>query len=102
MATKFVPDYQGIGDVMRTDEVRNALHQVAAQIAPQARAIAEGEHLDVFADAITVEDGTRPKGRSFSRVTADDPDAEAHEFGDTNTQRRRVLGRAAGVAVNTR
>lgn len=92
---RFEPDPRGIGKVMRSRKVRRALRTVADQVEPRAKALARAEVSDDFADAIYVEEDTRPKGRPTARVIADREDAEAIEFGDTNRERRRILGRAA-------
>ena len=94
---RFEPDPRGIGEVMRSTQVRRALKQVADTVEPRARALARAEVSEEFADAIRVEEDTRPRGRPTARVIADRDDAEAVEFGDTNQERRRILGRAAHV-----
>ena len=40
---------------------------------------------------VTRSDGTRPKGRPYSRVAAD----ADQEWGTSEIERRRILGRAA-------
>lgn len=95
--SRFVPDPRGIGEVMRSPEVRTALRQVADEIEPRAKTLARAEVSDEFADSIYVEEATRPRGRPTARVIADREDAETVEFGDTNAERRRILGRAAQV-----
>ena len=74
---------------MQSDKVRTALAARADQIATRARAIADDEEVEV---TITRKDGTRPKGRPYSRVTSDNVDAE---WGTSKTRRSRILGRAA-------
>lgn len=93
----WVPDYSGIREVMQSDKVREALHHHAEQILPRAKELAKAAKLPEFAVSLKVEDGTRPKGRPYSRVTADHPDGEKIEWGDTNTNRRRILGQAANI-----
>jgi len=94
---RFKADPRGIGEVMRSAQVRQGLRTVADRIEPRAKTLARAEIGDDFADAIRVEEDTRPKGRPTARVIADREDAEQHEFGDTNTARRRILGRSAQV-----
>ncbi|MGW5737016.1 hypothetical protein [Streptomyces sp. NPDC055261] len=94
---RFEPDPRGIGEVMRSGQVRRALRQVADTIEPRAKSLARAEVSEDFAEAIYVEEDTRPRGRPTARVIADREDAEAIEFGDTNRERRRILGRAAQV-----
>jgi hypothetical protein len=95
MAFKFVPDHAGIGEIMRSDEVRAGLHATAEALLPKAEALAKDANLPEYAASLRVEDGTRPKGRPYSRLIADDPAATAHEHGDTHVERRRILGQTA-------
>lgn len=100
MPLVYVPDYAGLGEVMRSKVVADALHETAVRVEKRAREIAVQEGETVFADALQVVDGVRPKGRPFSRVVADDPSATGVEFGtSTHPVRRRILGRAAGVTI---
>jgi len=100
MAVVFLPDYAGLGEAMRSKVVTDELHRVAVAVQGRAREIAGQEGEAVFADALQVVDGVRPKGRPFSRVIADDAGATGVEFGsDTHPVRRRILGRAAGVTI---
>ncbi|MFF9894973.1 hypothetical protein [Streptomyces longispororuber] len=92
---RFEPDPRGIGEVMRSAPVRRALRQAADGIEPRAKTLARAEVSEEFADAIHVEEATRPRGRPTARVVADREDGEAVEWGDTNHERRRILGRAA-------
>lgn len=94
-------DERGLTAIMRLPEVRAALHNKAEEIAGQAKTIAASEIDDAFASEIHVSDETRPSGRPVSKVEATRSDAADHEWGSTNTQRRRVLGRAAGVQPQT-
>jgi hypothetical protein len=94
-------DERGLTAIMRLPEVRAALHNKAEEIAARARPIAASEIDDDFASEIRVQDETRPSGRPVSKVIATRDDAPDHEWGSTNTQRRRVLGRAAGVQPET-
>ncbi len=82
---------------MRSAQVRRALREVADAIEPRAKSLARAEVSEEFAEAIYVEEETRPRGRPTARVIADRDDGEAVEFGDTNQDRRRILGRAAQV-----
>ncbi|MFD8937325.1 hypothetical protein ACFV0R_19085 [Streptomyces sp. NPDC059578] len=98
MAIRFEFDPRAIQGIMQSAPVRQALKERAEEIAPRARAIARAELGDLgaeFADSIQVSEETRPKGRPTAKVVADRNDASDNEFGATNVQRRRVLGRAA-------
>lgn len=80
--------------------MESALAQkVAEQVLTKAQQLARAEGETQFAESLHIETGVRPKGRPFIQVVADDPLAERTEFGDTNTTRRRILGRAAGVTI---
>lgn len=81
--------YNGIGDVMRSTQVRSALRAQSETIAARARSISASEHVT---STIGTEHGTRPQGRPYSRATSD---AAAAEYGSATTPRRRVLWRAA-------
>ena len=98
---RIVFDQRGLDAIMRLPEVRAALHNKAEEIAGRAKTIAASEIDDGFASEIHVSDETRPSGRPVAKVEATRPDAPDHEWGSTNTQRRRVLGRAAGVQPET-
>lgn len=92
-------DPRCLPEIMQGQEVRGALRAEADRIAPVARSIARSEISDEFAESIEVVEEVRPQGRPTAKVLADRADAEAHEHGDSNTQRRRVLGRAAHTRV---
>jgi hypothetical protein len=97
MARYKLPTYREGTEILHLPEVTRALHAVADVIAPRARQLATSEGLDEFAAAVSVKDGTRPKGRPYSYVIADTPEGERDEWGDTNTARHRILRRAGGV-----
>ncbi|MFC5992947.1 hypothetical protein ACFQE5_01830 [Pseudonocardia hispaniensis] len=88
MATRFTVHFEGVGEVMRAPGVRAELRAAAGRVAGRARSIAAAEGV---AASITTSDGTRPRGRPYSRVASDRPDAE---FGSSKSARLRVLGRA--------
>ena len=74
---------------MQSATVRKALAERADRVAQRAEQIAAQEEVDA---EFTRTDGTRPKGRPFSRVSTD---AVGQEWGDSTTGRLRILGRAA-------
>lgn len=76
-----------LGSIMRSRAVRAKLAQVADEIAQRAETIASSEGAAVN---IEREDGTRPKGRPYSRVSA----PADQEFGTAYTKRRAILSRA--------
>jgi hypothetical protein len=79
-----------IRSVMHSAPVRRKLAEVADRKARTARAIAAVEAPDVV---IGRYDGTRPRGRSFARITA----PADYEHGTANIARRRILGRAVAA-----
>lgn len=78
-----------IESAMQAQAVRDGLAARADRVAASAKSIAASEAPEV---EITREDGTRPKGRPFSRIYSSDVDGE---FGTSRTEQRRILGRAA-------
>jgi hypothetical protein len=81
--------YARLGAIARSRGVRARLDVIAADIAARANAIAaaEGESDNV---TVTVSSGTRPRGRPYARVTIN----ADQEWGTTEVERRRILGRA--------
>lgn len=73
--------------IIQSKKVRDALAQKAEQLAAHARSLAAEERVDT---KIEVVNGTRPKGRPYSRVTSSNL---AAEHGDSWTRRARILGR---------
>lgn len=98
---RIVWDNRGMEEIMRLPQVRAALKAKAEEIAARARSIAASEIGAGFASEIRVSEEIRPSGRPTAKVVADREDAAAHEWGSTNTQRRRVLGRAGAVQPET-
>lgn len=79
-------------EVTQLPQVRAELMRQARIIAATAQAISNAEQVD---NTITVEEGIRPKGRAFARVTSSN--ADDSEFGTEEFKRVRALGRAAGI-----
>ncbi|MFM9473956.1 hypothetical protein [Streptomyces scabiei] len=94
-------DERGLTEIMQMPAVRAALKAKAEEIAGRARTMAAAEIDDNFASEIRVSEETRPSGRPVAKVVADRADAADHEWGSTNTQRRRILGRAGGIQPQT-
>ncbi|MGW1182964.1 hypothetical protein ACWD7Y_05310 [Streptomyces drozdowiczii] len=99
--TRIVFDEEGLTELMQMPVVRAALHAKAEEISQRAKSIASSEIGPEFAAEIHVSDETRPSGRPTSKVEATREDSADHEYGTTNTARRRVLGRAAGLTPQT-
>jgi hypothetical protein len=83
------PNYVYVQDVLQSRKVRAKVREVADRMAGQAAAIAAAEGAKV---SILRSDGTRPKGRPYSRISV----PAVNEFGDSKTRRLRLLGRVVG------
>jgi len=100
---KFVKDRAGIGEISVIASESDVMQKIAEEIAATARELATQEGEDDFATALVVETSVRPKGRGMVEVIARSADAESVEFGDGDlVERRRILGRAAGITLNTK
>ena len=80
--------YRLIQEVQQHPRVRLALRRKRDELLREAQVIARQEGANI---TLTTSDGTRPKGRSYSRLSAPSTD----EFGDSRTKRIRLLGRVA-------
>lgn len=80
---------------MESDTAQN----VAKAILEKAQELARAAGYDEYADQLRIETGERPRGRPYIRVIADTDDASDIEFGDTGTERLRILGRAGNVVI---
>lgn len=81
--------YEYIQQAAQHADVRKRTEELAESIASGARGLSSAEGVEM---GVQVQSGTRPGGRPFSNVVADNPD---QEFGSSRTARRRILGRAA-------
>jgi hypothetical protein len=77
--------YLFVQKALQTTGVRRKLSQVADRKAAAARSIIAAQGAKV---AVQREDGTRPKGRPYSRISV----PAANEFGTSWTARMRILG----------
>lgn len=94
--------YEAIGEVMRSEGIKHELKVKADDLEPKIVKAYEDANLADAAAATKVDEGVRPKGRPYAQVTVDDSNATAYEFGDSDVERRRILGKVANVQVNTR
>jgi hypothetical protein len=78
--------------IVAEPKVRVELARTANAVAGAARSIAGQEDADTD---ITVEHGTRPRGRTYSRIVS--RDFSDSEWGTAKRKRVRALGRAAGL-----
>lgn len=76
--------------IVQAPSVRKRLRFVAGQIAARTRSNLASAGSDA---TVTVEEGIRPRGRAYARVSHDDPFGE---YGTENVPRHRALGRAVG------
>ena len=81
-----------IEQAMQSKVVREALAAKARTLASRANSLGSSGGVDMNAN---VREGTRPKGRPFANVES--PNV-SQEWGDSNTERRRILGRTVGGA----
>ena len=84
-----VSDYLYVQRILQSRGVRHKLKVVRDRMAAAAVQLAASEDANV---TITLSEGTRPKGRSYARISIPATD----EFGDSKTKRLRLLGRVVG------
>lgn len=84
------PTYLYVQKVLQSPGVRRKLSQVADRKAAAAQSIITAEKAKVV---VTRQDGTRPKGRPYSRISV----PAANEFGTSWTARMRILGRVVNL-----
>jgi hypothetical protein len=103
---RYEPDHHGFGRYMRSDDVADAAHSVARDIANLARTTAEkgktgnysrGFRVDRSYQTMLINDGEGSGLRRISSVYNDDGAAAPLEFGNKRTKARRTLGRAAAA-----
>lgn len=83
-------NYLRVQRALQSPGVRRKLREVADRKLRAAQSIAASEG---HTGPIWREDGTRPKGRPYSRIIVRASD----EFGDSETKRRRLLGRVINL-----
>ncbi|MCF7550973.1 hypothetical protein [Pseudonocardia sp. WMMC193] len=100
MAVRVQLNFDGIRQVMQLPVVREALTARARPIAARAAAIASGQGLPEVSSSIDVENGTRPRGRTYSRVVSAPPNSLTRGQSVSSTDRRRILARAADINLD--
>jgi hypothetical protein len=88
---RFQVNPDGVRAAMQSPTVRAGLRKRGEPIAGRARQLTAAEKVE---GEVTTSEGIRPKGRPFFRVTHTNG---AQEWGTSKTDRRRILGRAAGL-----
>lgn len=95
---KFRASYKGIGQILRSQQMQQAMQTRAEQVQRRAEALAPrdtGSYAASFRVETSVREGkTR---RAVAKVINDAPHATFVEWGTSRTPRHRVLGRAAGA-----
>jgi hypothetical protein len=81
--------YEFVQRAAQSAPVRRALAAKARRVQQRAEGLAQGEGVTLDS---RVTEGTRPRGRPYARVESDNV---SQEWGSSNTERRRILGRAA-------
>lgn len=95
---RFRPDYKGIGRILTSKTMQDAMEQRAERV--KARCVADAPvDTGSYKSSFRVETGIRPgpKPRAVSKVVNDDEAATYVEWGARRTPRYRVMGRAAGA-----
>lgn len=97
---KYIPSRSGIGEVSVIAAAADDAIQAAAQkILAEAQRLAEADGMTAYAAELRIDTGARPKGRGYARVVADSADAAKLEWGDSENERLRILGRAANIRI---
>lgn len=104
MATKFRASYSGIGALIRSAEMQQAMLRMAERIKSKAESTApvgdpkEDSHAGRYRDSFKVEsgrDGGRNKDRAYGRVLNDSPEAFYVEYGSSKVAAHHTLLNAA-------
>lgn len=96
---RFIPStHKEIAEISQLAMQSEVAQKLAKRIAEDARRIANESGHPELADAVTVT-SARPKGRGQIQIIIDDGGAAAVEWGDNETEKARILGRAAGVQL---
>lgn len=78
-----------IEEAMQAQGVQAGVKKLADRVAKRAQGLASSEGVEMN---VTVVSGIRPQGRPYANVQSDNV---AQEWGASNTEKRRILGRAA-------
>lgn len=104
MATTFNASYTGIGQLIRSAEMQQAMRQMAEKIKTKAESTApvggprNDPHAGRYRDSFKVEsgrDGGRKKDRAYGRVVNDAPEAFYIEYGSSRIEAHHTLLNAA-------
>jgi hypothetical protein len=105
VTSQFQADYQGIGEMLCSEEMQAEMHRRAAKIAVAAEADApigpaSDPHAGRYKAAFKVESGVREgkTRRAYGQVTNDSPEAVYVEYGNKNIHAHHTLGRALDSA----
>lgn len=105
MTGGFSADYQGIGEMLCSEEIQADMRARAERIAAAAEADApvgpvSDPHAGRYKASFSVESGVREgkTRRAYGRVTNDAPEAVMVEYGNKNIDAHHTLGRALDAA----
>jgi hypothetical protein len=103
MGDGFQLDYAGLGEYLRSEEMKAAMLVRAEKVKAVAESIAPvdtgGPHPGRYKAAFSVSSGVqvRKTGRAYAEVSNSAPYAFHVEFGTKTTPRHRTLGKAVGL-----
>lgn len=103
MVDGFQLDYAGLGEYLRSEEVKAMLVARAEKVKAQAEATAPvdetGPHPGRYKASFSVSSGVQvhKTGRAYAEVSNDAPEAFFVEFGTRHNPRHRTLGKAVGL-----
>lgn len=93
---KFNASYKGIGQILRSEQMKREMKARADQIKAEAEALApvdSGNYVESFRVETEIRKGATI--RAIAKVINDSPHAAYVEWGTSRTPRHRVMGRAA-------
>lgn len=93
---KFNASYKGIGQILRSEQMKREMKARADQIRAKAEALApvdSGNYVESFRVETEIRKGSTT--RAIAKVINDSPHAAYVEWGTSRTPRHRVMGRAA-------
>lgn len=96
---KFTGSYAGIGEMLCSGDMQDAMRQLAEQVKSRAEATApvgdpqEDPHAGRYKSAFHISTGVqrRKTARAYAEVTNDAPEAVDVEFGDSQAGGRHIL-----------
>lgn len=100
-AVRYKPNYEGLGEVMRSEAMAAMLHRKAEEGRQYAEAIAQGfRRTGDYASSFTVESSTRGSGRYADRAEARLINTSDHALLVEYHDDHRVLGTVVDILEN--